>query len=200
MTADPENADIREAVPGNEADSTPEDQTQSSVDDELEAILADYRSKEKPKSEPKQTDETVEARLKRIEEQSRQAQERETQAEIKTRLDNTVSEILKANPDLKKVGNKAVRGYLIDDLYSDADLFAAFSDSGGSVKKIARGLAKKYADSVPESEDRDDTEAVLAEVRGVSNKAPRPPDETEFARNASSEDFWKKHGNVLRGY
>lgn len=198
MTTDPEKADIR-GEPGNEADSTPETKTDTSVDDELEAILADYR-KPAAKTEPKQTDEPIEARIKRMEDRDRQREERDTQAEIRTRLDNTVQEIIKASPDLERIGAKAVRGYLIDDLYSDSALFAAFSDSGGSIKKIARNLAKRYADSVPARKDKDDTDAVLAEVRGVSTTAPKPPDETEFAQKASSDDFWKKYGSVMTGH
>lgn len=200
MTTDPDAANTREEVPEIEADSTPENQTERSVDDELEEILADYR-KDEPKPEPRQeTSTTVESRLKRIEERNRAQEERETQAEIKRRLDDTVSEIMKAAPDLNKIGNKAVRGFLVDDLYSDANLFTAFSSGPGAVKKIARSLAKRYADAVPETKDRDDTDAVLAEVRGVSTRAPQPPDDTEFARNASSQEFWEKHGGVMRGY
>lgn len=200
MTTDPDTADTLEEVPGNEADSTPGNQTEKSVDEELDELLADYR-KESPKTEPKQeTSATVESRLKRIEERNRALEERETQAEIKRRLDDTVSEIMKAAPDLGKVGSKAVRGFLVDDLYSDAALFTAFSSGPQAVKKIARSLAKRYADAVPETKDRDDTDAVLAEVRGVSTRAPKPPDDSDFARTASSADFWAKYGGVMRGY
>ena len=197
MTTDPEKADIREE-PENEADSTPEEKTERSVEDELEEILADYRKKD-PKAEPKKPTETDSERLERLERRDKQRVEQETQAEIRDRLANTVKEIIKANPELKRIGDKAVRGYLIDDLYSDSALFAAFSDNRGSIKKIAQNLAKRYGADIPAEKDRDDTESVLAEVRGVSTTAPRAQDETDFAQKASSDEFWKKYGNVLTG-
>lgn len=207
---DTDQTDTRDEVPENEVDSTPETQAEApqveerSVDEELDAILADFRSgaSEKPETqEPK--DVSLEDRLKRVEEQERKRLEEQRNKEISDRLDQAAADMIKAVPDLERITKSGVRGTLIGDLYQDPGLLNAFLDQSSpqNFKKLCNTLAKRYASGLPKHEqtEKDDTAAVLAEVRGVSTKPPSPPNEADFARNASSGDFWAKYGSVLHG-
>ncbi len=203
MKTDPEKTDVRDETPEPEVDSTPANAAERSVDEELEDILAEFRKEASPKPETDDKDVSLEDRLKRVEQRDKQRAEGDYQKDLRNRLDETVDELMKAAPELGKITKAGVRGNLIGDLYEDAALVAAFSDRSNpkAFKKIVGSLAKRYAAALPEDAPnvRDDTDAVLAEVRGVSTRPPKAPDETEFARTASSTDFWTKYGGAFSG-
>lgn len=202
--ADTDQADVQNESE-QEVDSTTVE-TDDQSDDELEALLAEFRKEEKPKSSEPETkdDAPLEDRLRKIEERDKQRAKQENEKQLNDRLERTVDELIKANPDLKKITRSGVRGTLIGDLYQDADLFVAFSDTSNPAgyKKLVNGLAKRYAKELPadDPDERDDTRAVLSEVRGVSTRAPKKPDETEFVKTASREEFLNKYGSVMPGF
>lgn len=200
--ADTDQADVLEDQE-QEADSqTVETDDQS--DDELESLLADFRKQDKSSDKPeKKKDVSLEDRLRQIEERETHRAQEDYQRQLNERLEQTVDEIIKASPELKKITRAGVRGTLIGDLYRDSDLVVAFSDRSNPAgyKKLVNSLAKRYAKELPEdTEERDDTRAVLSEVRGVSTRAPKKPDESEFARTASRDDFLNKYGSMMPSF
>lgn len=198
---DPDQADTLESQE-QEAVSTPVE-TDEQSDDELDALLAEFRKEDKPTKPETKRDTSLEERLRKVEELEQHRAQESYQQQLNDRLEQTVDEMIKASPELKKMTRAGVRGTLIGDLYRDADLVAAFSDrtNPNGYKKLVSSLAKRYAKELPEdTEDRDDTRQVLSEVRGVSTRTPKKPDEAEFARTASREEFLNKYGGTMSGF